>query len=336
LSALNWKYLDDLPEIQPSYDDSAWDICNKTTTNNPNQLQTPFSLYSSDYGFNTGVLIYRGHFTAVGNETSLWLHTQGGSAFGNSVWINSTYIGSWPGIDAAADHNDTYTLPNLSAGKTYVFTVVIDNNGLDENGYVGPDEMKNPRGILDYWLVGHHQNVITWKLTGNLGAEHYIDKARGPLNEGGLYAERQGFTQPNPPRANWVPASPLTGVRTAGVGFYTASLELDLPTGYDIPLSFVFGNTTINGAVADYRAQLWVNGYQFGKYVNNIGPQTVFPVPQGKKTCSESKFVSRYDTDRIQEYSITMGRIGLLLNSGLSKVMELAFRISHCRLALLL
>ena len=34
--------------------------------------------------------------------------------------------------------------------------------------------------------------------------------------------------------------------------------------------------------VADYRVQLWVNGYMFGKYVNNIGPQTSFPVPQGK------------------------------------------------------
>ena len=26
----------------------------------------------------------------------------------------------------------------------------------------------------------------------------------------------------------------------------------------------------------------FVTRYQFGKYTNNIGPQTVFPVPQGK------------------------------------------------------
>lgn len=30
-----------------------------------------------------------------------------------------------------------------------------------------------------------------------------------------------------------------------------------------------------------YRAQLFVNGYQYGKYVNHIGPQTSFPVPEG-------------------------------------------------------
>jgi hypothetical protein len=26
---------------------------------------------------------------------------------------------------------------------------------------------------------------------------------------------------------------------------------------------------------------LFVNGYQFGKYINHIGPQTSFPVPEG-------------------------------------------------------
>lgn len=33
--------------------------------------------------------------------------------------------------------------------------------------------------------------------------------------------------------------------------------------------------------VSNFRCQLYVNGYQFGKYVNNIGPQTAFPVPEG-------------------------------------------------------
>ncbi len=42
--------------------------------------------------------------------------------------------------------------------------------------------------------------------------------------------------------------------------------------------------TNAAGFVEHYRAQLWVNGYQFGKYVNHIGPQTKFPVPQGKSS----------------------------------------------------
>jgi hypothetical protein len=163
----------------------------------------------------------------------------------------------------------------------YVLTVIIDNNGLDENWVVGVDGMKQPRGILDYTLSGRNQSDITWKLTGNLGGEAYIDKVRGPLNEGGLYAERQGFTQPYPPNHNWAEGDPEEGISKAGIAFYQDSFDLDLPKNYDILLTFNFGNTTVDGVVADYRAQLWVNGYQFGKYINNIGPQSSFPVPQG-------------------------------------------------------
>ncbi|KAG9234622.1 glycoside hydrolase family 35 protein [Amylocarpus encephaloides] len=282
LSSLDWKYTDNLPEIQATYDDSKWTLADKTTSNNPYALRTPTSLFSSDYGYHTGVLIYRGHFVASGNESTFKIQTQGGGAFGSSVWLDSTYIGSWTGTDRNADHNSTYTLPNLSARKSYTFTVVIDNNGLDENWYVGPDAMKAPRGILAYDLSGHSQSAISWKLTGNLGGESYIDKVRGPLNEGGLYAERQGFTQPYPPNHDWASSSPLTGIQKAGVAFYQTSFRLDLPRNYDIPLSFTFGNsTTPNGGTSAFRVQLWVNGYQFGKYVNNIGPQSSFPVPQG-------------------------------------------------------
>ncbi|RFU30989.1 hypothetical protein B7463_g5308, partial [Scytalidium lignicola] len=271
LSTLDWKYIDDLPEIQSSYDDSSWTIADHNSSNNPIALLTPTSLYGSDYGYNTGVLIYRGHFIATGDESTFSITTQGGSAYGSSVWLNNTYIGSWPGIDAASSHSDTYTLPNLKAGSSYILTVVIDNNGLDEDFTVGSDQMKNPRGILNYTLSGRPQSAIIWKLTGNLGGENYIDKVRGPLNEGGLYGERQGFTQPYPPNHNWAAGSPFHGISAAGIGFFQASFNLDMPRDYDIPLTFNFGNTTINGARADYRAQLWVNGYQFGKYVNNIG-----------------------------------------------------------------
>lgn len=227
------------------------------------------------------MLIFRGHFIATGNESTLYISTQGGSAFGSSVWLNSTYIGSWVGADYAEAKNSTYTLPNLKAGSKYIFTVVIDNNGLDENWTVGTEEMKSPRGILNYVLSGHAKDSITWKLTGNLGGEQYIDQVRGPLNEGGLYAERQGYTQPSPPSSSWSSGSPLQGIKSAGVGFWTSTFKLDLPKGYDVPLAFNFGNSTTTNGTSDYRVQLWVNGWQFGKYVNNVGPQTNFPVPQG-------------------------------------------------------
>lgn len=281
LKDLKWKSLDTLPEIQDSYDDSLWTVANHQSTNNSigSPLKTPTSLYGSDYGFHTGYLIYRGHFVANGDEKTFFVETQGGTAFGSSVWINGTYVGSWAGTSVDSSYNATYTLPTLKSGKSYVITVVVDNMGLDEDWTVGSDEMKDPRGILNYELSGHSASAVTWKLTGNLGGEDYRDKVRGPLNEGGLYAERQGFHQPQPPTQKWESSSPLDGLSKAGIRFYSASFDLDLPKGWDVPLYFNFANTT--SPPLTYRAQLYVNGYQYGKYVNNIGPQLSYPVPEG-------------------------------------------------------
>ena len=280
LKDLDWKYVDSLPEIQSNYDDSAWIAADHITTNNTlRNITTPTSLYSSDYGFHTGYLVYRGHFVANGNESTFYVLTQGGSAFGSSVWLNQTYIGSWSGIDAAENNNNEYKLPKLTAGESYVFTVLIDNMGIDENWVVGQEGAKNPRGILGYTLAGQDPKAITWKLTGNLDGEDYQDHTRGPLNEGGLYAERQGWHQPYPPSRGWNAGKPMDGISAPGVSFFTTSFDLDIPSGWDVPLYFTFGNSTTPPPA--YRVQLYVNGYQFGKYINNIGPQTSFPVPQG-------------------------------------------------------
>lgn len=268
LTDLDWKYIDSLPDIHMNYDDSAWMSADIRMSNNTVQNQTtPTSLFASDYGFNTGNLLYRGHFTATGREATLYLQTQGGTAYGASVWLNSTFLGSWVGIDRVSNYSQTLTLPNLKPGEPAVFTILIDNMGLDEDFRVGSDQMKNPRGILRYALSSREQSAINWKLTGNLGGEDYQDRTRGPLNEGGLYAERQGFHLPAPPSGHWASGKPTDGISRAGVAFYTTSFNLDMPTGYDIPLSFDFTNATANGtAVSNYRAQLYVNGYQFGKY----------------------------------------------------------------------
>lgn len=150
---------------------------------------------------------------------------------------------------------------------------------------VGVNDFKSPRGILDYRLSGHEQWDIEWKITGNLGGESFLDKVRGPLNEGGLYAERQGYHLPGAPLDEWKSsAGPTAGLDSAGVAFYAAELELDMPSGWDIPLSFTFTNSTSessNATAAAWRSQLYVNGYQFGKYVHNVGPQDSYPVPEG-------------------------------------------------------
>lgn len=292
LSELEWKYIDTLPELQADYDDSKWKVADlKKTYNSLRPLTTPVSLYSSDYGFHTGTLLYRGIFTATGNETTFYAWTQGGSAFGSSIWLGDQFLGSWRGYDAATNGNSTVTLPNLTAGKEYTLTIVIDNQGLDQTWTIGTETGKNPRGVLNYSLAGHAQSDVSWKLTGNLGGEDYADISRGPLNEGGLFAERNGFHQPGALSADagWKASKgPVAdGISAPGIGFFATEFDLNLPTGWDIPVSFTFSNGTENSNATSgssapaYRVQLYVNGWQYGKYVSNVGPQTNFPVPEG-------------------------------------------------------
>ncbi|KFZ01799.1 hypothetical protein V500_00608 [Pseudogymnoascus sp. VKM F-4518 (FW-2643)] len=308
---LHWKSIDALPELQTNYDDHAWvSADHKTSTNPYRNLTTPTSLYSSDYGFHAGSLLYRGHFVATGSETTLSVHTQGGVAYGVSAWLNGTTLGSYAGTGYNGDYNSTYSLGNLVEGKSYVITILIDNNGYDENWWCGADDMKNPHGILDYSFSGRPASAITWKLAGNIGGEDYVDKTRGPLNEGGLFPERQGWHQPGPPTGGWGTSTPMTGISQEGVMFYSTKFDLDIPSGWDIPLYFTFPEPSTD---QNYRVQLYVNGYQFGKYISNIGPQFQFPVPQGilnysgANTVALTLWAQQPGGAKIETFSLTAG-----------------------------
>ncbi|KAF4337116.1 beta-galactosidase [Fusarium beomiforme] len=284
LKNLDWHYIDSLPEVKKGYDDSKWHTADlKKTYNSKWPLNNSVSLYASDYGFHTGSLVFRGHFTATGSESKLKLWTFGGRAYGSSVWLDDEFIGSFAGSGTGTSDTSTYKLPKFTKGQKHVVTVVVDNMGLHENWTPGLDEMKEPRGIVDWQITsdsGKETKVSEWKLTGNLGGEDYVDKFRGPLNEGGFFFERQGYHLPSPPLSSFKPGSPFKGISKPGVAFFTAKLPLNLPSDkYDIPLSFTFENNT--ASTGAYRALLYVNGFQYGKYVANIGPQTNFPVPEG-------------------------------------------------------
>ncbi|KAF2018726.1 glycoside hydrolase family 35 protein [Aaosphaeria arxii CBS 175.79] len=305
LSTLQWHYLDSLPELLPTYNSTRWTSASHPKTPNTHRpLTTPTSLYASDYGYHTGALLYSGTFTSTGNETTLSLSTSGGSAFAHSAWLDDHFLGSFRGYDAATTANSTFTLPALAKGSQHVITVLIDTMGLDENWTIGTEQMKNPRGILDYRLSGRDQRDVAWKLTGNLGGEDYADVSRGPLNEGGLFAERCGLHLPgalstttssrrsreggssSPCNVEWKASKGpvLDGLTGPGVGFFAAEFELRVPEGWDVPMSFTFDNSTLGGGGGGgeaYRVQLYVNGWQYGKYVSNVGPQTKFPVPRG-------------------------------------------------------
>lgn len=63
-------------------------------------------------------------------------------------------------------------------------------------------------------------------------------------------------------------------------------------------MSFVFGNSSL---VSHYRTQLYVNGWQFGKYANAIGPQTRFPVRECSEICQYGPLLIGFYSPRSPE-----------------------------------
>ncbi|KAL0580896.1 hypothetical protein V5O48_001089 [Marasmius crinis-equi] len=276
LDTLNWKSADSLPEISQEYSDSIWTVANHTETVNPTVPRTPVVLYASDYGYHTGNILWRAHFNATGLETGFTVNVSGGTAFGYSVWLDQTFIGSFAGDWAQANHEGSFDFPKqLESGSSHVLTILQDHMGLNENWAGAGEDFKTPRGIMSYAFMGSNDtSVDVWKIAGNLGGEDYIDKSRGPLNEGGLFAERQGWHLPGFNDDAWKSGKPTEGISRAGVAFYRTTFNLGIPEGLDYALSFVTSNSTTN---PHFRTKLYVNGYQYGKY----GPQKSFPVPQG-------------------------------------------------------
>ena len=269
-----WKAQDTLPERMSSYDDSgpAWVLGNHTTTPNPTKPDTLPILYVDDYGFHNSFHLFRGYFN--GSATGIHLSVQGGLAFGWSAWLNGKFLGSYLGNTTASTGNLTLPFTNVTVHNNgpNVLLVAQDNTGHDlRAGAV------NPRGILAANLEGG-ASFYQWKIAGTAGGDSIqLDPIRGPLNEGGLTAERLGWHLPGFDDSAWGTGSPSVGFQGAGIQFYRQVFPLDVPEGLDVSLAFVLGAT----GSKKIRVQLFVNGYQYGRFNPTVGNEIRFPVPPG-------------------------------------------------------
>ncbi|KAH9849470.1 glycoside hydrolase superfamily [Lenzites betulinus] len=279
-----WKFADSLPEIKDSFDDSEWVIADHTSTNIT--IVPAFGdgrvLYGCDYGFCENNIFWRGHFNATGSEQGANLTINGGTAFAASVWLNDVFLESVSDISAKGEANAFFAFPPsaLKAQNDNVLTVLQDHMGNDEGS-----NQKSDRGIRGFELVGGVGAFSTWKVQGKLGGySGYPDKVRGVLNEGGLFAEREGWHLPGfqTASANFTARELSAGLPngSAGVGFFTTIVKLDVPHDLDASFSLEFdGGEPYPGT--PYRALLFVNGWKFGKRIGNLGPQARFPAPPG-------------------------------------------------------
>ncbi|MGW1808919.1 beta-galactosidase [Streptomyces sp. NPDC002078] len=269
----NWKHAEESPEAAPGFDDSSWQVADKTTTDSVSGINSLPVLYADDYGFHTGNTWYRGRFRATGKETGIHLVSDsGGTAQAFSAWLGGTFLGS--STTGSADF--TFPAGSVRSKGDNVLSVLTVNMGHEED-YNSTNGNKTARGLTSASLVGAPLTPVTWRLQGVRGGEDLQDTVRGPLSTGGLYGERAGWSLPGYPDENWNRVSLPTTDTRPGVSWYRTDVNLDLPHGQDTSLGLTFTDDPSR----KYRATIFVNGWQVGNYVNYLGPQSTFPVPNG-------------------------------------------------------
>ncbi|KAI8064245.1 putative beta-galactosidase [Gongronella butleri] len=266
---LKWKYSYGSPETDASFDDSTWTVADHNSTNaNTAPITTPV-LYADDYDYHYGSVWFRGSFEGSSGVTGLNVTAIGGSGYAWAAWLNGNYLGGF---------TENYELLDVSSSdlnSTNVISLLVWSTGHQED-WNNNEEYRRPLGFRQVELVGSDAD-ITWKVQGAVGGESPVDTVRGSYNGGGLYGERFGWHLPGFPDTNWTEAAIPDPVERPGVSWYRTEFDLDIPAGYDVPIGVRFTDDSSK----KYRALLFVNGWQFGRYANDLGPQTLFYIPQG-------------------------------------------------------
>jgi len=289
LSQATWRTAAESPESAPSFDDSTWATADKTSTNSttPPPAGQPV-LTADDYGFHQGDVWYRGRYTGSTTGSTLNLRYGGGGAGMLQAWLDGVYLGqnvlasnlSSPPTTGTA----TFTIPaSLRTAGPHELSVMVRDDGHNEDGGVN-DAQKEGRGLISVGFTDGTSPVATavgWKIQGDLGGENLVDPARGVENAGGLYGERNGWNLPGYPDGSWSRASVPAATAAPGTQWYRTSFRLHVPKTDDASLGVTIGDPSTPHSSADYRALIYVNGWNVGQYIANVGPQHTFVVPNG-------------------------------------------------------
>jgi hypothetical protein len=291
LASLPWTRRADSPEAQPGFDDAGWIKADNRasaaqTWTMPERGQPTLAM--SDYGFHHGDVWYRGHVDIADAKTNqLELFVGAGGAGMVQVWIDGRFVGQHE-MDTGRSFPETTDSVKLSLGDVkpgkHVIAVMVRNNSHNWN-LMADDYHREARGLISASLTskgGKRFGVpIAWRIQGRRGDETLTDVARGPLNNGGLYGEREGWHLPSAGKGGWTAAKPTDAPPAAGTYWMKTSFDLDLPKGHDVQLGLAFGDTSKPRSDRENRALIFVNGWNMGQFIAHIGPQRTFVIPPG-------------------------------------------------------
>ncbi|QEE23651.1 cellulase family glycosylhydrolase [Rhodanobacter glycinis] len=269
----HWTRRAGAPEIARNFNDSKWRVANLTTTSSITKPGTLPVLFADDYGFHTGNTWYRGHFTVDAHHAApsgLKLKViSGGKGGAFSAWLNGHFLGSVTRSEIGAF---SFPATMLVPGDNVVSVLTVDMG--HEEDYDSTGENRTARGIVSAEPIGADAKAVTWRLQGAITDEN---PQRGPYNFGGLYGERHEWPiKPGKP-ADWQPAALPANTAQPGVTWYRSNVSLALPKGQDTSL----GLEITDPPGRHYRAMIFVNGWQMGNYIADLGPQHRFPIPDG-------------------------------------------------------
>jgi len=286
LSTATWRFSVESPEASAAFGDAAWAAATKTTTNSttPPPSGQPV-LTADDYGFHHGDVWYRGRYT--GAATSIALNYGGGGAGMLQAWIDGVYLGQHVLATGTTTPSTTattsFSVPaaQRTAGA-HLVAVMVRNGSHNEDGGVN-DAQKEGRGLISATAsdAGGAALATSWKIQGNAGGEAIADKVRGPLNNGGLFGERNGWHLPGFPDGGWLFHPVPDSAAVAGTSWYRTQFTLAVPAGHDAALGIAIGDPAVRASGGAYRVLIFVNGWNMGQYIGDVGPQHTFVIPNG-------------------------------------------------------
>jgi len=283
----HWRMAPGTPEANPGFDDSAWTIIDHRA--DASQSQKPAgqpTLTMDPYGFHEGDVWYRARFTGTQQAQRLSLTYGAGGAGMVQVFLDGRLIGQQD-LPAAMPRpittgNLSLDLPDGARSGEHVIAVMLRNNGHNWD-LTAMDEHKEGRGLIAASLepfTGPAFAVpLQWRIQGRAGGEDFADRARGTPNNGGQYGERMGWHLPGFDDKAWREAGLVQG--PAGTNWYRTRFTLNVPQGQDATIGIAFGDTSLPRSAAHSRALIFVNGWNMGQFIAHIGPQRVFPIPEG-------------------------------------------------------
>ena len=247
------------------------------------------ALAADSYGFHNGDIWYRGRFEGGAAMRRITLHYGAGGAGMLQLWCDGRFVGEneLPAACRAHHHGcRQFTLPaEAQSAGTHLLAVMVRNNG--HNWDLMADEAhKEARGLISASLdAGSGAQLRGSDRVENPGQSGWRGHCRGsgpasPIMAGSMANASAGTCPASTMRAGVPPAFQRPMSRRARAGTARISTSLFLPATMQ-PSAFRSATPQRRARPALIACLSSSTVTNMGQFIANVGPQRVFPIPEG-------------------------------------------------------